>query len=364
MSASACALGHPLLESQLLCPECGLGRLPSAPEPLGTAAADAPTPAPEAAQPASAPEAAPYTPPPAAAPYAPPPAAMQLTPPSAATRYPPPSEAAQYTPAPEQLHYAAAATAPSTHWGQPALPAPPVGSPYGHPGFGGPGYAGPPVGYGAPSPQRSRVWIVVAGVAAAVVLIAGGAVWWTHRSVGSATGKVQADGSTVVNSRGVSITAPAGWTVVSTTASALAKAGESVAQSNPQLAAAMQGVAHNNDLRFFAYGATTPDGFTSNANVLVTKTPLPVSAAAAATAADLEKAGAKHVHDSGVTAGGTDAVELTYQLPLRLTNGSELTINATQVFESNGSEIGILTVGSTSTADGGTSALINSFRLT
>ncbi len=206
----------------------------------------------------------------------------------------------------------------------------------------------------------------MAGVAAAVVLIAGGALWWTHRTVGSATGKVQADGSTVVNSRGISITAPTGWTVVSTTQSSLAKADAAVAQSNPQLASAMQALqdsAHNNDLRFFAYDATAPGGFT-NANVLVTNTPAPVGAVIAATAADARKAGAKHVHDSGVIAGGSNAVELLYQLPVRLPNGGEITIQTTQVFESKGSELGVLSIGSTTAADDGTSALINSFRLT
>lgn len=98
--------------------------------------------------------------------------------------------------------------------------------------------------------------------------------------------------------------------------------------------------------------------------MLVATTSVPANAAAGATATEVKQAGAKHVHESTVTAGGTTAEELRYQLPLQLPNGGTITVNTTQVLESTGSELGILTVGTTGTADSGITSLISSFRLT
>jgi hypothetical protein len=201
----------------------------------------------------------------------------------------------------------------------------------------------------------------------AVVAVVGvGVVWWTHRQVPSATGRVQADGSTVVNARGISIVTPAGWTVVATTPAALAKAAGTLDQSNPQVAAAVKALESRQQadvLRFFAYGPPAPDGFTSDADVLVTNSTVPLSDVVSASEAGLTSAGATNLHVSEVGAGGTTADELTYRVPLSLPSGT-ITLNVQQVYVSNGSEVGILTMGSTERHDADFSSILNSFRLT
>jgi hypothetical protein len=219
----------------------------------------------------------------------------------------------------------------------------------------------PPSGYGNPVPRRFRGWI---GLAAAVVaIVAGGLVWWTQRPISSATGKMQTDGTTVVDSHGIFITAPVGWTVVATTPAALAKASRAVTQSNPQLASAMRSLEsrqQNGALRFFAYGHTALGGSTSTANVLVTHTTAPLNTVVAANSAELSSDGASNMTDAPIAG---DAEELTYQLPLHLANDT-VTLNIQQIFKSNGSELGILTMGTTGPTDSSFPTLVNSFRLT
>jgi hypothetical protein len=251
---------------------------------------------------------------------------------------------------------------PATQWAPPPPPgqqwaSPPPGqqwSPYIAPGFD------------RPPPRRSRRWLIV-GAISAVVVVAGGFAWWNHRQVPSATGSVQADGSTVVNSRGIDITVPVGWNVVSTTPAALAKAAKTLEGSNPQVAAAVQGLESRQQgdaLRFFAYGTPSLDGFTSDADVLVQDSTLPLSEVVSASQAGLSSAGATDIQVSGVISGGTNADELTYRLPLALPSGGSVSINVEQVYVSNGSEIGILTMGTTQGTDKDFQAILNSFRLT
>jgi hypothetical protein len=304
MSGSVCALGHPLTESQQLCAVCGLGRLPETPA------------------------------------------------------------------VPAELQYAAT-PAPATQWAPPPLqspPPPPVPSqqwsPYQPAGLGGSAvYPSDP--FAAPKPRRSRQWIVISAVAAVAVL-AGGAVWWTQRPEPSATGTLQADGTTVVDSRGIHIVTPAGWTVVSTTPAALAKAGKTLAQSNPQLSSALQGLEsrqQRNILRFFAYDKPAADGSISDADVLVSNTVLPLGAVVDGNSANLSQTGAVNVHESPI-AGEANAEELTYQLPLTLSQGRSVTFHVDQVYVSKGSEVGILTLGTTAPKDATFATMINSFHLT
>jgi hypothetical protein len=226
-------------------------------------------------------------------------------------------------------------------------------------------YVAPGVGRRAP---RSRRWIIVGAVSAvAVLVVAGGFVWWNHRQVPSATGSVQSDGSTVVDSRGIHIMTPAGWTVVSTTPAALAKAAKTLEGSNPQVAAAVQGLESRQQgdaLRFFAYGTPSLDGFTSDADVLVQDSTLPLSEVVSASQAGLASAGATDIQVTGVVSGASNADELTYRLPLTLPSGGTVSINVEQVYVSNGSEVGILTMGTTQGTDNDFQAILSSFRLT
>jgi hypothetical protein len=223
----------------------------------------------------------------------------------------------------------------------------------------------PPGAFPGSARRPSRGWIIVAGVAVLAV-VAGGLAWWSQRPVPSATGTRQADGSTVVNSRGIHITAPAGWTVVATTPSALAKAGKSLDGSNPQLAAAvreMQSRQQRNILRFFAYETATTGGFTSNANVLVAKLTAPLGEVVAANSNELSSSGATGIHESAVPTSQGAGEALTYQLPLALPQGGSVTLNVDQVYEAKGSSLGILTMETAGASDSTFPALINSFSL-
>lgn len=313
MSGSVCALGHPLPESQLLCQVCGLGRLPDA-------------------QPD------------------------------------PPVQSVESAAAPDQLQFAAAPAA-GAQWAPPPPPPPPTQqwAAYPPPADGGPAFY-PASPYGSPPPQQSRRWVLISVVAVVAVLAVAGAglAWWSQRPDPSATGSVQADGTTVVNSRGIHIVTPVGWVVVSTTQAALAKAGKSLAQSNPQLASALHGLEsrqQRNILRFFAYGKPTPDGKISDADVLVSDTILPLGSVVDGNEADLKSTGAVNIQESPIP-GEANAEQLTYRLPLTVAQGRTLTFSVDQVYVSKGSEIGILTLGTTAASDPSFSTMVNSFRLT
>jgi hypothetical protein len=201
----------------------------------------------------------------------------------------------------------------------------------------------------------------------AFAVLAGGFAWWSQRPHASATGTVQPDGTTVVDSRGIHIVTPAGWMVLATTPAALAKAAATLTSSNPQLAAALQGLQsqeHSDVLRFFAYGTPGPGGFTSSANVLVMNEVLPLNAVVAANSAELPQTGALNINESAIATATGEGEELTYHLPLKLPQGRTLMLNIDQVYEAKGSEIGILTMGTAGRGDGGVPAMISSFRLT
>lgn len=315
MSGSVCALGHPLSGLQYVCPICGLGRLPETPPASGTVGV------PAAAPPAPTPEVAPA------------------------------SQFDDTSPA-----------APATGWSAPAPSAVPPPPP--PPGAQWSSY--PISAYGAP-PRSSKRGIIIGSVAAVIVLaVASSVVYITHKPKPTATGVVQADGTTIVNSRGIRITTPVGWTVVPTTTGDLAKAGQSLAASNPQLGNALRALQSRdlqNALRLFAFGSTGSDGFTANANVLVSSSVLPLDNVVASNSTELTSTGALHIEESPVTT-NSDAAELTFQQPLTLPTGRSITLNVQQVYEKNGNELGILTLETTAATDPGFSTMISSFQLT
>jgi hypothetical protein len=342
-----------MLESQVVCPICGLGSVPASADPSVTVAAEA-----GGAAPAG------WMPPPVA----------DLPPTSAPVGAPVTGE---HPPVPAPYEFAAAASAPSwapssapsSHWGQPAA------LPVAQPDSGPMGYPPPPGGPGAyplgsfndRSSRPSRPWIIVAAVAAVVLVLAGGLTWWTQRAKPSATGVVQADGATVVDTRGIAITTPVGWTVLSTTPDAIVAAAKAVSQSNPNLASAVNALAsreHRNELRFFAYGVKTAAGYTPNANVLVTKTSVPLGNVVSASSSLLTSIGATNIHQQSATTGAESGIELTYQLPINLPTGGSITVSIEQLYVSKGSEVGILSVGSLHPNDSSLQTLIDTFRLT
>jgi hypothetical protein len=227
-----------------------------------------------------------------------------------------------------------------------------------------------------PPPRRRRrtILVVAAGVVALLVVlgiigavVGGSSNGSSKQTAGSTTA---GDGTSLVDSQGISLRLPQGWKAVPLDPSQVQKFLSAGGEANPAIQKSLSAqvkAAVGQHLRLFAVrSATLAGGFTDNVNVAVVSAPGATPAEIATTATStLESSGATVTDHATITLPHGQGERLDYTLPLS-SGGKTVTVQGEQVYEIFGDQVAIITLSTKAVAvdEADFQEMLNSFALT